>query len=369
MQEYLINTAGQVSPVSGSLSNSGNTGSNTPSGPASPPAPTMVGSANGLQFDLVWDSSVANAPKGFTQAIIDAAKFYSNMFSNKETITIEVGYGEIGGAPMDPLALGESESAAYLVDYQTATSALSAQGFSFSASNEPTNSPILITSAQAKAFGLVDPSAGLDGLIGFSDLTGTGFSWNTSANTTGVNVGTGPTQIDLEAAALHEISEVMGRLGVEGTLTLGGQPIYSTLDLFNYQRQGVLALSPNGGYFSINNGKTNLGNFNNAAVNGGDIADWASDASITQSGTLGLLHGFQDSYDAFAFPGANGQVSLSDIMADEALGYSSKGGGNTALLASYMAGFGGAAGAAGGGLVTQDSQSAQPQTVVTHSHG
>jgi hypothetical protein len=366
--EYLINDAGQLSPLTGAMTHPGNPGSNN-SGPASPPAPTLVGSANGLQFDIVWDASVANAPRGFTQAIIDAAKIYSELFSNKETINIDVGYGEIGGAPMDPLAIGESASAAYVVDYPTVTSALSAQGFNFSASNEPTGSDFLITSAQAKAFGLVDPNAGLDGFVGFSNLTGTGFSWNTSANLAGANVGTGSTQIDLETVALHEISEVMGRLGVEGTLTFAGQPLYTTLDLFNYQSQGTLELSPNGGYFSINNGKTNLGNFNDAAVNGGDIADWASAAAITQSGTLGLLHGFQDSYDAFAFPGVNSQLSVSDIIADAALGYSFKGVGNTALLANYIAGgFGGAAGFAGAPLVAQDTSAPQPPAV-TPSHG
>ena len=78
----------------------------------------------------------------------------------------------------------------------------------------------------------------------------------------------------------------MGRLGLEGTAVINGQPTYTPLDLFNYQSRGVLELSANGGHFSINDGRTNLGNYNNAAVNGGDIADWASNTSPTQSSTL-----------------------------------------------------------------------------------
>jgi hypothetical protein len=92
------------------------------------------------------------------------------------------------------------------------------------------------------------------------------------------------------------------------------------------------------------NGWINLGNDNNAAANGGDIADWASNASITQSNTLGLPRGSYDAYDAFTFPGVNGQVSLSDVVEDAALGYTFKGGASLALLGNYAAGFAGAAG-------------------------
>ena len=98
---------------------------------------------------------------------------------------------------------------------------------------------------------------------------------------------------------------------------------YAPLDLFNYQSLGVLALSGNGGYLSVDDGTTNLGTYNNASVNGGDIADWASFASITQSNTLGLPIGVHvyDAYDAFAFPGYNGDVSQSDVLEIAALGY------------------------------------------------
>jgi hypothetical protein len=309
------------------------------------PAQTLVGSPNGLQFDLIWDSSVAGAPPGFIQAVVDAAKLYSSIFSNKAVISIDVGYGEIGGTTLPAYALGASNPLGYLFDYNTVTGALSQDGFKFAAANEPTTGLFFTTSAEAKAMGLVDPVAppapGLpDGFMGFSDLTGTGFSWNTSASTNGINRGTGPNQFDLQAVAEHEISEVMGRLGIEAS----GAGIYTPLDLFNYQSPGVLSLSPNGGYFSPLNGLVNLGNFNNEAANGGDVADWASDSSITQSNTLGLPRGSYDAYDAITYPGFNGQVSLSDILENAALGYTFKGGPSLALLGNYAASFAGGAG-------------------------
>src|SRR5947209_17054230 len=40
---------------------------------SSVPPPTLVGTAGGLQFKLIWDASVASAPTGFMNAAITAA--------------------------------------------------------------------------------------------------------------------------------------------------------------------------------------------------------------------------------------------------------------------------------------------------------
>jgi hypothetical protein len=322
-QEYLINNAGLVTPAVGTSSHPGsNTSSFLGSTISSAPPPTLVGSSNGLQIDLVWDSSVAHAPKGFMQAIIDAAAYYTTLFSNHEVITMDVGYGEIAGSPLSPSAVGESESYGYLTNYGTVTAALSHDGFVFSASNEPTNSQFFLTSAEAKALGLVNPTSGLDGYIGFSTLSGTGYSWNLAASVAGSNTGTAANQLDLQSVAFHEISEVMGRVGMDGTI-INGKATDTPLDLFKFQSSGVLDLAPNGGYFSNNDGATHLGTFNNASLNGGDIADWASSTSPTQSHTVGLPSGtnVMDAYDAFIFAGYNGDLSQSDILELAALGY------------------------------------------------
>jgi hypothetical protein len=72
-----------------------------PPPPPPPPNSTLVGAAGGLQIDLIWDSSVSSAPSGFESAAIAAATEYTTMFSNPETITINVGYGEVGGSAID----------------------------------------------------------------------------------------------------------------------------------------------------------------------------------------------------------------------------------------------------------------------------
>src|ERR1700756_3534557 len=75
-QEYLINDSGQVAPVVGHSSWSSHTTSTVTQTHATP-APTVVGSAGGLQIKLIWDSSVSSAPNGFMQAVIDAAQYYT----------------------------------------------------------------------------------------------------------------------------------------------------------------------------------------------------------------------------------------------------------------------------------------------------
>jgi hypothetical protein len=322
--EYLINDAGDVSPVH-SATNSSHSSSNFSATSSRAPSPTLVGTTNGLQIDLIWDASVANAPGGFMQAIIHAAQYYARLYSSPtggpEVINIDVGYGEIAGTSLASNALGESDSYGYLTNFTTVKNALTQDGYSFTASNEPTTSQFFVTSAEAKTLGLISStSSAVDGYIGFSTLSGTGYSWNQNVSVSASNTGTGSSQFDLQAVAMHEISEVMGRISMEGAI-VNGQHTYTPLDLFNYKSPGVLELSRNGGYFSVNNGTTNLGTYNNASGYGGDIADWASATSITQSKTLGLTAGDYDAYDAFTAPGYNGGLSQSDIIENAALGY------------------------------------------------
>jgi hypothetical protein len=338
-QEYVINDAGQVSPVNsvGSTGHGAGSSPSSSSSHSSTPAPTLVTAAGGnLQIDLIWDSSVGNAPSGFTTAVIDAAQFYVTNFTSstggKTVLYIDVGYGEIAGTSLAANALGESESNGYLTNYSTVTKALAADGYIFSATNEPTGSQFFVTSAQAKTLGLISGASGgassVDGYIGFSTLTGTGYSWNTYANPNGSNSGTTSTQFDLQAVVEHELSEVMGRIGMEGQV-INGKATYTPLDLFNYAsyntttHTGVLELSGHGGYFSTNGGATKEGVYNAASTYGGDIADWASYSSVTQSGTLpvGAASNVSDAYDAFLAAGDNGLVSTDDILEDAAIGY------------------------------------------------
>jgi len=301
-QEYLLSDSGALTAAHSASGHGGGAAGGSTSSTHSTPAPTSVGSAGGLRIDLIWDSSVAKAPAGFMQAIIAAAQEYSSMFSTNEQINIDVGYGEIAGTALASGALGESENYGYLVSYSTAVHDLEAAGdpaSDFTASNEPSTGQVFVSSAEAKALGIVSAnSTATDGYIGFSsqypmDLATSG----------GVPSG----DYDLMSIAEHEISEVMGRIGMEGA-SMSGVKTYTPLDLFNYASPGKLELSANGGYFSNNDGAANLGWYNDAAVNGGDIADWASSV-------------LDNSYDAFTSPGSLDPVTGNDLLEVAALGY------------------------------------------------
>ena len=296
--EFLMNDSGALSPVSHAH---GSGGGRQPGGTSTTatPAPTLVGSSSGLRIDLVWDSSVAKAPSGFETAIIGAAQHVASLYSNRMIVSVDVGYGEVGGSALGAGALGESESYGYLLNYGTVTSALGSQGYTFSAGNEPTTGQFFATSAETKALGLVNPlSTSPDGFVGFTS------SYPLYYGTSGTP---SSSQYDLYAIAEHELTEVMGRIGIENTYSFNGKATYTPLDLFNYSRSGALSLSPSGGYFSTSNGAANLGAYNNAR-NGGDIADWSS-----------LVP--KDAFDAFTSPGVAGAMSANDVLEVAALGY------------------------------------------------
>jgi hypothetical protein len=67
--------------------------------------------------------------------------------------------------------------------------------------------------------------------------------------------------------------------------------------------------APNGGFFSINGGTTDLGNFN--AGRGGDGSDWATGGTSSP----------YDAFNAFGTPGQIAPVSYTDLAVLQALGY------------------------------------------------
>jgi len=311
--EFLMNDSGDLSRAHAAATHAA-TASHAATG-ANSLSPTLVGAAGGLQFDLIWDSSVAKAPTAFESAIIAAAQHYATLFSNDEVVNIHVGYGEVGGSSMGSGALGESESYGYLTNYATVDAAMqhdaSWSAYQKSAdatlaASDPTHGgEFFVTSAEAKTLGLIGgASTAIDGYIGLGSAYSMDYATNVAGNKIGSN------QFDAIAIAEHEISEVMGRIGSEGALV--GKNIYTPLDLFRYAGNGVRDLTPTAGYFSVNGGATNLDGYNNPA-NGGDSADWAAIGA-----TIGNSY---DAYDAFTDPGLAGIVSPSDVIEDAALGY------------------------------------------------
>ena len=273
---------------------------------SSTPAPTLVGPAGGLQFDLVWDPSVAHAPKGFQQAVINAALSYTKLFSDDIVIKIRVGYGEVAGSKLDAGALGESESNYMLVSYATVAGALAGDNYPLTlARNEPTTAQIYVTNAEAKALGLMSGSVtGVDGWIGLSNSSSISYALGS----------TGSGKYDAVAIAEHEISEVMGRVGLEGATLQASDGtifpnVYTPLDEFRYSAPGVPDVTPSAGYFSLNDGATQILPFNDYLNNFGDPADWA-----TAPGTQ------HNAFDAFASTG-RASVTMADVLAMAAIGY------------------------------------------------
>jgi hypothetical protein len=318
--ELMVNDDGQVglssAGRSGGSNNSGGSGAGSSGSthPAAVPAATLVGAAGGLQINLVWDGSVASAPAAFEQAVIAAATEYTTLYSNKEVINIGVGYGEVDGYTMGSGALGESVSNAYGISsssYAALTAEMKAGASASAYAKGQTN---LVAQAESSL-----PSSSISGADGYfvtvADMKALGLVAGGSASTTNLDGYIGlasayPFEYDQTATsgtydaigtAEHEISEVMGRIGFEGD-----NGYYTPLDLFRYSASGVHDTTATSGYFSINNGATNLGTYNNPQ-NGGDSSDW-----------IPTLQG--DSYgDGYA--GQTALVSSTDILENAVLGY------------------------------------------------
>ena len=112
----------------------------------------------------------------------------------------------------------------------------------------------------------------------------------------------------------HEITEVMGRV------SLLNQGSYSPIDLYRYSASGVRDLTTGGSgstaYFSIDNGATNLGTWNNQPSNG-DLADWYPQ---------GPASGGNDAFNDYSNSGVINAMSSADITLMEAIGWTTTSG-------------------------------------------
>jgi autotransporter passenger strand-loop-strand repeat protein len=272
-----------------------------------------------MQINVSYDASVANAPSGFVAAIQQVVSLYESLFTNNVTINIDVGWGEVRGTPISSNA-AESRSNFFNTDYATVRGALinNAQSSvqleadntlpSVAQAQFGTGTSIGLTTANAKALGLIDPQgAAVDGYIGFNSS----LAWSFDPNSTPVG------ERDFMAAAEHEISEVMGRASSAGRAQPGNNPTWRPMDFFRFDGQGQRDLSagaPNSGstaYFSIDNGQTSLGTWNNDPANG-DLGDWQYRNGPGPNGN-----------DAFGSsgPGRTDPLTLSDLTLMNVIGW------------------------------------------------
>lgn len=154
-----------------------------------------------------------------------------------------------------------------------------------------------VSTAQAKALGLIADNLNNDGTTTFG--TGNPFTFSGPI---------APGTYDFQGVAAHEISEVMGRLGISGGTIGNDSNSYSLLDLFSYTGPGARGLTAGANEnFSIDNGTTLLKLYNNALQNGLDTRDWAP--------------GTNDSFNQFSNSGVVNPVSAVDLREMDVIGY------------------------------------------------
>ncbi len=252
-------------------------------------------SSTGLVINVTYDASANNAPSGFKADVAAVVQWFEKTFTNPVTINIDVGYGEVNGQTVGTGELGQS---LYYLNSYSYSQVKNALGGANLPTSDPTNGGTYwISTAEAKAIGLASGSS-IDGYVGFGSAANL-FAYTDS---NGVPVG----QYDFMGTVAHEISEVLGRYTLDGS-SINGTKAYGALDLFHFSAPGVHDLSgTTAGYFSVDNGTTNLGSFN--TFSGGDFGDWA--------GSVG-----NDAFLAFAPSGAVLSVSANDIAEMAALGW------------------------------------------------
>jgi hypothetical protein len=268
------------------------------------------GSGSGLVIDPIYDSSITDLQTSnatlygdITGAITAAIDFYETAIVNPITLTIDFGYGEVGGTSLESGAISESTPLGGDLSYNSLLGDL--QGAATSAADQsavanlPSSDPFggsgadyFVPYAEVSALRGVNINQ-LDGDVGLSSSANFTYDPNDRAVSG---------DYDAIGALEHEISEVMGRIAYYPSND------YSALDLFRYTSSGDIATDGTAAYFSIDGGKTNLDTFNNYLANGGDAGDWSTAVPA-------------DSYDAFSSMGVANTVSATDLTEMDVLGY------------------------------------------------
>ncbi len=261
--------------------------------------------AKALTINLIYDSYVTSSPYSsqIQAAVNKAAQFLQSTYSNPITVNIQIGWGEILGYTVTSLGASDASWHGYytmsamenaLLSMPQSSNDTLAYAHFPPASLYSSTAGFWLTTAQQKTLGLIPAnSASIDGYVGFAS----GYSY-TFDDTNGVAGGT----YDLVGVALHELSEVLGRMS--------GTPQAPDLaDMFRYSAPGVPMFTTGPAYFSIDGGVTDLCNYN--AASSGDLGDWAVDALSTG-----------DAASAFAYPGVTYTFTPTDITLLDVAGYS-----------------------------------------------
>ena len=260
-------------------------------------------SARGLVINVTYDSTVTSAANSaqIQSGFAYAAQQFTSRYSDPITINITVAAGTTGlGGSSTQLAGFYTYTQIRNALIADATTANDASAVSTLPVVDPTGGHNYATStAQAKALSLTGASTNNDGTYTFNNTLSYTFDPNNRAVAG---------KYDFIGVSMHEISEIMGRIPGLGANFGDGGPDYLPFDLFRYTAAGTRNFTNgNGIYFSINNGTTNLKNFNFPNGNGSDPQDWAS--------------GTNDSFNAFTGSGVQNDLTPVDITTMDVIGY------------------------------------------------
>jgi len=235
-----------------------------------------------------------------------AANVFTSNFSDNITVNITVdavaGTGVFGQSNTFLQSFSYATLySAVVADAKTANDATAIGPGGSVTATDPTGGKgtFWVTTSQAKALG-IGSFAGTDGTTTFGAGNPFTFSGPVAAGT-----------YDFQGVAAHEISEVLGRLGIGGGTIGSTTNSYSLIDLFSYSGAGSRVLGSGGpggeGSFSIDNGTTLLKQYNDAGNNQLDLRDWAP--------------GTNDSFNQFSNSGVTNPVSAVDLQELDVIGY------------------------------------------------
>lgn len=267
-----------------------------------------------LTLNLTFDSDSVFLNAGLSSTDIAnmkaAAAYAASQFTNNfnDGVHVNIRVTAVGGTG----TLGQSDT--FLTSVSSYTSMRNAFSSDAKTTDDataigsggslPASDPIgtshnyMVTTAEAKALGLAPDDFSNDGTFTF----GGGFSYAYDPANRAVSG-----RIDFIGVAMHEFSEIMGRIPLMGQ-NLDGRPDYMLMDLFHYTGPGARGLNTGPGrFFSIDNGSTLLKSFNNANANGADPQDWAS--------------GTNDAFNAFSSSSVQNDLSDVDLRVMDTIGY------------------------------------------------
>jgi hypothetical protein len=266
-------------------------------------SPALVAAVSaGLHINLVADDNNVNAPAGWAAAIRQAADIIEENFSDPVTINLRYGYASFNNV-VDKKLVGSgtayaSTDAGTTRNYNTITGwllndCITADDFTAytdlpdrSASFPGRADNFYVPNAELRALGQLGNNATIDGAAAF---------------------GTGISNSNMVAVALHELTHAMGRITLN--YTPSNLPVMA--DWYRYDAaghfqwtEGTSSASPS--YFSIDGGVTRIADFGVSS----DYSDWLN------SGVQGGVDPFNEFYT-----GTLPSLTTADIRELDVLGF------------------------------------------------